>query len=88
MQLPSGLFRPVTMIWATQTFMFGTVTAKRTASAKPASSNNRDANTAETLLGGTSGNLTIDGYAAYNGLSAERARTPRYFSITFSLLSL
>jgi transposase len=36
-------------------------------------SNNRDADTAETLLGGTSGNLTIDGYAAYNGLSTKKA---------------
>ena len=36
-------------------------------------SEGRDAATAEALLGGTSGNLTIDGYAAYNGLSSEVA---------------
>jgi hypothetical protein len=36
-------------------------------------SDNRDAATAETLLGGTTGNLTIDGYAAYNGLSEKTA---------------
>jgi transposase len=40
-------------------------------------SNNRDAGTAETLLGGTSGNLTIDGYAAYNGLSERKGSRVR-----------
>lgn len=36
-------------------------------------SDSRDGATAEGLLGGTSGNLTIDGYAAYNGLSDKAA---------------
>jgi transposase len=36
-------------------------------------SDSRDAVTANALLGGTSGNLTIDGYAAYNGLSEKTA---------------
>jgi transposase len=36
-------------------------------------SDSRDAATADALLGGTSGNLTIDGYAAYNGLSEKTA---------------
>lgn len=40
-------------------------------------SDSRDAATAETLLGGTSGNLTIDGYAAYNGLSDKTASRRR-----------
>jgi transposase len=36
-------------------------------------SDSRDAATADAMLGGTSGNLTIDGYAAYNGLSDKTA---------------
>src|SRR5690606_3018075 len=36
-------------------------------------SDSRDAATADALLGGTSGNLTIDGYAGYNGLSDKTA---------------
>lgn len=40
-------------------------------------SDSRDAATAESLLGGTSGNLTIDGYAAYNGLGEEKASRRR-----------
>jgi len=41
-------------------------------------SNGRDSDTAKSLLGGTSGNLTIDGYSAYNCLAekdAQRARS-------------
>jgi transposase len=40
-------------------------------------SDHRDAATAEELLGDTSGNLTIDGYAAYNGLSEKKASRKR-----------
>jgi transposase len=36
-------------------------------------SDSRDAATANAMLGGTTGNLTIDGYAAYNGLSDKTA---------------
>ncbi len=40
-------------------------------------SDSRDRGTAKELLGGTSGNLTIDGYAAYNCLSENDARRDR-----------
>jgi len=40
-------------------------------------SNGRDSETAKSLLGGTSGNLTIDGYGAYNCLSDKDAHRVR-----------
>lgn len=40
-------------------------------------SDRRDAATAEEMLGGTSGNLTIDGYAAYSGLTEKKASRSR-----------
>ncbi len=40
-------------------------------------SNGRDSDTAKELLGGTSGNLTIDGYGAYNCLSDKDASRKR-----------
>ena len=40
-------------------------------------SDSRDSDTAKELLGGTSGNLTIDGYAAYNCLSDKDAKRDR-----------
>lgn len=40
-------------------------------------SNNRNSNTAKELLGGTSGNLTIDGYGAYNCLANKEASRVR-----------
>ena len=40
-------------------------------------SDSRGSETAKELLGGTSGNLTIDGYAAYNCLSDKGARRSR-----------
>jgi transposase len=40
-------------------------------------SDSRDSNTARELLGGTTGNLTIDGYGAYNCLSDKDARRNR-----------
>ncbi len=40
-------------------------------------SDGRDSSTAKEMLGGTSGNLAIDGYAAYNCLSENDARRDR-----------
>ncbi len=40
-------------------------------------SNGRDSDTAKELLGGTTGNLTIDGYGAYNCLSDKEASRKR-----------
>lgn len=40
-------------------------------------SDSRDSGTAKELLGGTSGNLTIDGYSAYNCLSDKDAKRNR-----------
>jgi len=40
-------------------------------------SNGRDSDTAKSLLGGTRGNLTIDGYSAYNCLAEKDAHRAR-----------